>query len=81
MAEIQACDSSVWEARAARARRIADMLVGRDAEIVLAYARECEEHGQSASSNIRPTLSLVPVASGRAAPLISGLSSARTRAA
>ncbi|NGX99020.1 MAG: hypothetical protein G4V63_28580, partial [Candidatus Afipia apatlaquensis] len=50
MAETQSSDPSLWQARAARARRIASMLLGRDAETVLAYARECDEQGRGVSA-------------------------------
>ena len=35
-----------WLARAARARNIAGLLAPKDAEIVEAYARECEIQGR-----------------------------------
>ncbi|MCF2523271.1 hypothetical protein [Bradyrhizobium sp. G127] len=81
MAETQSSDPSLWQARAARARRIASMLLGRDAETVLAYARECDEQGRGVSAKTISSPSLVPAASPRVVPLMSVRSSAGTRAA
>jgi hypothetical protein len=55
MAEIQFSDPSIWQARAARARRIANMLSGYDAETVLAYARECDEQARKCSPETSPS--------------------------
>ncbi|MEI9804617.1 MAG: hypothetical protein WDN48_09355 [Pseudolabrys sp.] len=55
MAEIQSSDPSVWQARAAQARRIASMLLGPDAAMLETYARECDELGRSASAKMRPS--------------------------
>ncbi len=81
MAKIQSCAPSVWQVRAAQARRIASMLVGDDAEMVEAYARECDEQGRDASAKTVPSPSLVPAVSPRVVPLMSRRSSAGTRAA
>jgi hypothetical protein len=81
MAEIQLSDPSVWQSRAAQARRIASMLLGHDAEMVETYARECEEQGRNASARARYSLSLVPVDSNRVGRLTPGRSTAGTRAA
>jgi hypothetical protein len=81
MAEIQSCDPSIWRARAAQARRIASMLLGRDAEMVEAYARECDEQGRGVPAKTVSSPSLVPAASPRVVSLMSGRSSAGTRAA
>lgn len=70
MAEAQSSEPSIWQARAVRARRIASMLSGRDAETVLAYAQECDELGWALSANPILSPSLVPIASSRAAPLM-----------
>ncbi|WP_213737809.1 hypothetical protein [Bradyrhizobium sp. dw_411] len=81
MAETQSSDPSLWQTRAAQARRIASMLLGPDAETVLAYARECDEQGRGVSANTISSPSLVPAASPRFVSLMSGRSSAGTRAA
>jgi hypothetical protein len=50
VAEARSSDPSFWQARAAQARRIASMLLGRDAQTVLAYAQECDERGRALSA-------------------------------
>jgi hypothetical protein len=42
-------ETLMWRARAGRARRIASMLSPRDAALVEAYARECEDCARAAS--------------------------------
>lgn len=79
MSETQSSDPSLWQARAAQARRIASMLLGPDAEMVEAYARECDEQGRGVSA--KTILSRVPATSCRVVSLTSGRSSAGTRAA
>jgi len=39
-----------WHARAGQARRVASMLSPRDAALVEAYARECEDYARAASA-------------------------------
>ena len=41
-------EASIWYARAEQARRIASMLPPHDAELVLAYARECDDSVRAA---------------------------------
>ncbi len=81
MAETQSSDPSLWQTRAAQARRIASMLLGRDAETVLAYARECDEQGRGVPAKAVSSSSLVPTASPRVVSVMSGRSSAGGRAA
>jgi hypothetical protein len=42
-------ETLMWRARAGQARRIASMLSPRDAALVEAYARECEDYARAAS--------------------------------
>jgi hypothetical protein len=42
-------EASLWCARAGQARRVAGMLSPRDAALLEAYARECEDCARSAS--------------------------------
>lgn len=42
-------ETLLWHARAGQARRIASMLSPRDAELVEAYARKCEDSARAAS--------------------------------
>jgi len=81
MVEVQSCDPSVWQTRAAQARRIASMLVGYDAELVLTYARECEEYGRRATVKTIREPSPIPDRSSRIIPLRPDRSSASKRAA
>lgn len=81
MAEAQSCDPSVWQARAAQARRIASMLLGPDAELALAYARECDEQGRGAPAKAVSSRFLVRTAPTRVALLMSDRSETRRRAA
>jgi hypothetical protein len=53
-------ETLLWRARAGQARRVASMLSARDAALLEAYARECEDCARAASlenarANIRPT--------------------------
>jgi hypothetical protein len=47
---------AAWLLRAAQARRIALMLAGRDAEIVEAYALECEAKAAQPVKQKRPAI-------------------------
>lgn len=42
-------ETLLWNARAGQARRVASMLSPRDAALVEAYARECEDRARVAS--------------------------------
>jgi hypothetical protein len=53
-------ETLLWRARAGQARRVASMLSARDAALLEAYARECEDCARTASienarANIRPS--------------------------
>jgi hypothetical protein len=50
MTKMGPSETLLWHARAGQARRIADMLSPRDAELVEAYAIECEGRARSTSS-------------------------------
>ena len=43
-------ETLMWRARAGQARRVASMLSPRDAALVEAYARECDDSARAASS-------------------------------
>jgi hypothetical protein len=45
-------ETMMWRARAAQARRIASMLSPRDAALVEAYARECDDCARAASIEV-----------------------------
>jgi hypothetical protein len=81
MAEIQPSDPSVWQARAAQARRIASMLLGTDAVMLEAYARECDEQSRATSAKARHSLSLVPGNTDRVARPVPNRSSTGRHAA
>jgi len=81
MAEARSSDPSFWQVRAAQARRIASMLLGRDAETALAYARECDEQGRALLAKTMSPSSLLPTAASRIAPPVSSRVSAGRRAA
>jgi hypothetical protein len=49
MTKVGVPETLMWRARAGQARRIASMLSPRDAELVEAYARECEDCARAAS--------------------------------
>jgi hypothetical protein len=42
-------ETMLWRARAGQARRVAGMLSPRDAALLEAYARECEDSARAAS--------------------------------
>jgi hypothetical protein len=42
-------ETLMWRARAGQARRVASMLSPRDAALVEAYARECDDSARAAS--------------------------------
>jgi hypothetical protein len=52
-------EADTWYLRAEQARRIASMLSPRDADLVLAYARECEDKAQVAQAD---TVAKTPIA-------------------
>jgi hypothetical protein len=81
VAEARSSDPSFWQARAAQARRIASMLLGRDAQTVLAYAQECDERGRALSAKATSSPSrLAATASRVVAPVSSRLSAGRRAA-
>jgi hypothetical protein len=82
VAEAQSSDPLLWQARAAQARRIARMFLGRDAGAGLANAQECDEQGQalSAKSTSAPSRLAAPLSPRVVAPVSSRVS-ARRRAA
>jgi hypothetical protein len=43
-------ETLIWRARAGQARRVAGMLSQRDAALLEAYARECEDRARAAFS-------------------------------
>jgi hypothetical protein len=43
ISEVRLSEALMWRARAGQARRVASMLSPRDAALVEAYARECED--------------------------------------
>jgi hypothetical protein len=43
-------EALLWHARAGQARRIAGMLSPRDAALIEAYARECEDRARAVAS-------------------------------
>jgi hypothetical protein len=81
VAEAQSTDPSLWQARAAQARRIASMLLGRDAEAVLAYAQECDEQGRALSAKMTSAPSRLPATLSRVVAPVSSRLSAGRRAA
>jgi hypothetical protein len=81
VAKIQSSDPSFWQVRAAQARRIARMLLGRDAEMVLAYARKCDEQARALSAKIISSSTLLPATASRIAPPMESRVSAGRRAA
>jgi len=81
VAEAQSSDPLLWQARAAQARRIASMLLGRDAEAVLAYAQECDEQGQALSAKSTSAPSRLAAPLSRVVAPVSSRVSARRRAA
>jgi hypothetical protein len=81
VAEARSSDPSFWQARAVQARRIAGMLLGRDAQTVLAYAQECDERGRALSAKATSSPSRLPaIASHVVAPVSSRLSAGRRAA-
>jgi hypothetical protein len=56
-------ETLLWHARAGQARRVAGMLSSRDAALLEAYARECEDRAGAASrenarANVRPSANI-----------------------
>jgi len=49
LSKVGLSEALMWRARAGQARRIASMLSPRDAALVEAYARECEDCARAAS--------------------------------
>ena len=49
MTKLGLSETMLWRARAGQARRVAGMLSPRDAALVEAYARECEDSARAAA--------------------------------
>jgi hypothetical protein len=47
--KVSMAETLLWRARAGQARRVAAMLSPRDAALLEAYARECEDRARAAS--------------------------------